>query len=92
MGPQNRSEVMHPDTMIEDFRALLDNRQDATHHVVLYSCMREFNKNKSRNKMDISDEPLHTMQLCIYHCIKVPVQGTHNSDVSMHRKPDLAGR
>jgi hypothetical protein len=31
IGPQNRRDGKHPDFMIEDFRALLDNTQDAMH-------------------------------------------------------------
>jgi len=34
LGPQNRRNGKHPDAMIKDFRALLDNTQDATHYVV----------------------------------------------------------
>jgi len=37
MGPHNRRDGKHPDTMIKHFRALLDNRQDTTHHVAIYS-------------------------------------------------------
>jgi len=75
MGPQNHRDGKHPDAMIKDFRALLDNTQDATHHVAIYSGMREFIKHKSRNKTYISDDQLHAMELCIYHGIKVQVEG-----------------
>jgi len=41
-GPQNRRDGKHPDAMIKDFRALLDNTQDATHRAAIYSGTREF--------------------------------------------------
>jgi hypothetical protein len=63
------------DAMIKDFRALLNNMQDATHHVAIYSGTREFIKHKSHNKTYILDEQLHAMELCIYHDIKVQVVG-----------------
>jgi len=69
MGPQNRRDGKYPDGMIKDFRALLDNMQDATHHVTIYNGTQEFLKHKSRNKTYISDEQLHAMELCIYHGI-----------------------
>jgi len=75
MGPQNRHDGKHPDTMIKDFRPLLDNKQDATHRVAIYSGTREFIKHKSRNKTYISDEQLHGMELCIYHGIQIQVEG-----------------
>jgi len=65
MGPQIRRDGDHPDAMIKDFRALLVNTQDATHRVAIYRGTREFIKHKSRNKMYISDEQLHAMELCI---------------------------
>jgi len=43
--------------------------QHATHRVAIYSGTREFINRMSRNKMYISDEQLHTMELCIYHGI-----------------------
>jgi len=33
MGPQNRRDGKHPDGMINDFRVLLVNTQDATHRI-----------------------------------------------------------
>jgi len=63
MGPQNHCDAQHPDAMIKDFRALLDNTHHATHHVAIYSSTREFIKHKSCNKVHISDEQLHTMEL-----------------------------
>jgi len=55
MGPQNRRDGKHPDAMIKYFRALLDNTQDATHRVAIYSGTRELIKHNSRNKTYISD-------------------------------------
>jgi len=46
--------------------------------------------------MYISAEQLHSMELCIYHGLEVQVEGlygaTYISDLSMHRKPELAQR
>jgi len=75
MGPQNRRDGKHPDSMIKDFRALLHNTRDATHRMAIYSSTREFIKHMSRNKTYISDGQLHAMELCIYHGIKVQVEG-----------------
>jgi len=61
--------------MIKDFRALLDNTQEATHRTAIYSGTREFIKHNSRKKIYISDEQLHAMELCIYDGIKVEVEG-----------------
>jgi hypothetical protein len=74
MGAQNSSDGTHPDTMIKDFRACLDKPQDATHRTVIYSVMWEFINHESPNKPYILDEQLHTMELCIYHSIKVQVE------------------
>jgi len=63
MGPQNRRDGNHPAAMIKDFRALLNNTQDATHRVAIYSGTRDVIKHKSRNKTYISDEQLHAMEL-----------------------------
>jgi len=82
MGPQNRRDGKHPDAMIKDFRALLDNTQDATHRAAIFSGTQEFIKHKSRNKMYISDEQLHAMELCIYHGIKVQVEGLGGERIS----------
>jgi len=75
MGPQNRRDGNHPDAMINDFRALLHNSQDAMHRVTIYNGTRESLKKTSRNKTYTSDEQLHAMALCIYHGIKVQVEG-----------------
>jgi hypothetical protein len=82
MGPQNRRDGKHPDAMIQDFRALLDNMPDATHCTAIYSGMQEFIKHNSRNKTYISDEQLHAMELCIYHGIKVQVEGLDDERIS----------
>ena len=82
MGPQNRRDGKHADDMIKDFRALLTNTEDATHHAAIYSGTREFIKHKSRNNMYISDAQLHTMVLCIYHGIRVQVEGLDGERIS----------
>jgi len=82
MGPQNRRDGKHPDAIIKDFRELLDNTQDATHRVAIYSGTWEFIKHKSRNKTYMSDEQLHAMELCIYHGIKVQVEGLEGERIS----------
>jgi len=64
MGPLNRRDGKHPDAMIKDFRALLDNAQDATHHVAIYSGTQEFIKHTSGNKTYLPEEQLQAMKLC----------------------------
>jgi hypothetical protein len=71
MVPQNCHDGKHPNAMIKDFSALLDNTQDAMHCVAIYSGTQEFIKHRSLNKMYILDEQLHAMELCIYHGIKI---------------------
>jgi len=39
-------------------------------------------KHKSRKKTYISDEQLHAMELCIYHGIKVQVEGLEGERIS----------
>jgi hypothetical protein len=68
--------------MIKDFRALLDNTLDAIHLVVLYSGTWECMKHKSHHKTYISDELLHAMEHCIYHGIKVEVEGLDGERIS----------
>jgi len=68
--------------MIKDFRALLDNTQDSTHSVRIYTCARTFLKHRSRNKPYTSDEQLHAMELCIYHGIKVEVECVEGEGIS----------
>jgi hypothetical protein len=82
MGPQNRRDGKPPDAIIKDFRALLDNTEDATHCVAIYSGTREFITHKSHDKTYISDEQLHTMDLCIYHGIKLQVEGLDGERIS----------
>jgi hypothetical protein len=82
MGPQNCRDGKHPDAMIKHFRALLDNTQDTTHRATIYNSRREFLKHKNRNNMYISDEQLHAMELCIYHGIKVQVEGLEGERIS----------
>jgi len=82
MRPQYCRDGDHPDSMIKDFRALLDNTQDATHRAAIYSGTWEFIKHKSRHKMYILDEQLHAMELCIYHGIKVQVESLEGEQIS----------
>jgi len=73
LRPQTHRDGSNPDAMIKDFRALLDYMEGATHSVAIYSGTRVFIKHKSGHKMYISDEQLHTMELCMYHSIQVQV-------------------
>jgi len=82
IGPQNRHDGKHPDAMIKDFRALLDNTQDATHRATIYNGTWEFLKHKSRNNTYISNEQLHAMELCIHHGIMVQVEGLEGERIS----------
>jgi hypothetical protein len=53
-------------------------------------------KHMSRIKTYISDEQLHTMELCIYHGIKVQVEGLDGECISQMRRctgsPSWCGR
>jgi len=82
MGPQNRRDGQPPNPMIKDFRALLNNTQDATHRVASYSGTCKFIKHQSRNKTYISDAQLPAMELCIYHGIKVQLEGSDGARIS----------
>jgi len=82
MAPQNLHDVNHPGAMIKDFRALLDNTQDAMHSSAIFSGTREFIKPKSHNKTYISDEQLHAIELSICHCISVQVEGLEGERIS----------
>ena len=82
MGPQNRHDGKHLDSIVKDFRALLGNTQDAMHRVAIYSGTGEFIKQKSRKQTYIQDEQLHTMELCIFRGIKVEVEGLHGERIS----------
>jgi hypothetical protein len=68
--------------MNKDFGALFDSTQCATHLVTIYSRTREFIRPKSRNKTYISDEQLHSMELCSYHGIKILVEGLDGERIS----------
>jgi hypothetical protein len=82
MEPQNLRDGKHPDTMIKDFRALLDNMQDTTPLMAIYSSMRECIKHKSHNMTYILDKQLHAMELCIYHGIRIQVDGLDGEHIS----------
>jgi len=82
LGPQNRHDGKHPDTMIKDFRALLDNTQDAMDSVTSNNGTRDCIKHKSRNKTYISDEQLHAIELCMYHGIHVQVERSEGECIS----------
>jgi len=82
MRPQNRHDGKHPDAMIKYFRALLDNTEGATHRMAIYSGTRQFIKHKSCNKTYLSDEQLYSMEFCIYHGIKVQVEGLDGERIS----------
>jgi hypothetical protein len=75
MGLQNHCDGKQPDLVIKDFRVLLNSTQKATHHTAIYCGTQELIQPESCNKMNISDEQLHTMELCIYHCTMDQVQG-----------------
>ena len=53
MGPRNSRGGIHTDAMIKDFRALLDNTQDATHHAAINSSTQEFIKHESEQDVYI---------------------------------------
>jgi hypothetical protein len=82
MGPQNPRDAKHPDSAIKQFKALVNNTQDASHRVAIYTTTRGFNKYKSRNLKYISDEQLHPMELCMYHGIKVSVESLDSNRIS----------
>jgi len=82
MGPQNRCDGKQPDAMIKHFIALLDNTQDAAHHVPIYHGTREFIKHKCHNTMYILDEKLHAMELSIYHDIMAQVGNLDGERIS----------
>jgi len=83
MGPQNCHDRKHRDAVMKDFRALLDNTQDATHCVVVYSGTGQLTKHQGRNKTYILDEQLHTMELWIYLAIQDPVEGLEGERISL---------
>jgi len=65
-----------------DFRAFLDNTQDATRRVAIYSGTRKCIMHKCPNKTYICDEQLHAMELCIHDGIEVQVEGLHGERIS----------
>ena len=68
--------------MIKDFGALLNNIHNATHHMANYRGTQDCIKHRSRDKTYISDEQLHAIKLCIYHGIKVQVEGLAGARIS----------
>jgi hypothetical protein len=82
MGPENHRDGKHPDAMIKYFRAFLDDTQEAMHRMVICSSTRQLIKHKSHNNTYISDEQLHTTELCIYHGINVQVEGLDGACIS----------
>jgi hypothetical protein len=73
---------MHYHSTIKDFSALFNTMQDTTHSMAIYGGMQECIKRKSRNKRNILDEELHTMELYIHHHIQVQVQGSDGDRIS----------
>ena len=55
---------------------------DESQHIAIYSGTWEFIKHKSRNEAYLSDEQLHAMEHCIYHSIKVAVEGLDGKPIS----------
>jgi len=56
--------------------------QDATNCAALCSCTWEFPKHQSHHKTYISDEQLHTTDLCIFNGIKFQVDGLDRDHMS----------
>ena len=83
MGLHNHSDGQHLDIMINDFRALLENMQDAIHHLAILNATREFTKYMSCNKTYISDVQLHKSLCCILHCITVQVEYLEGEHISL---------
>jgi len=75
----------HPNAMIKDRRALLDNTQDPTHRVAIYSWTQELIKHTSCNLTYISDEPLHSKELRICHGSMVHVEGLEGECISISK-------
>jgi hypothetical protein len=68
--------------MIKDFRALLDNTQDAMRRATIHNGTREFLTHKSRKITYILDDQLHAMELCIHHGIKVQFEALEGERIS----------
>jgi hypothetical protein len=79
---QNRRDGEHLDAMIEAFRALHENTQEATHCVTIYNGTWEFLHHKSRTQRYISDVQLQAMELCIYRGINVHAEGIEGEGIS----------
>jgi len=84
MGPQNRHDGKHSDGIIKDYRALLDTMHHGMHRTTFCNCTWEFPKHRSHNNMYISDEQMHAMDVCIYHGIKVQVEGIDGEHISQN--------
>jgi len=82
MKPQNRRDGKHHEVMINDFRALLDITEDAIHCAAIYIGTQEFVKQRCHYTTYISDEQLHTKDLCIYHGINVHAEGLEGGRIS----------
>jgi hypothetical protein len=82
MGPHYLRDGQHPHATIIHCRALLDDTQDRTHRMAIYSGRRVLIKHKSGKKTSISDEQLHGMELCIYNGIKVQIEGLDSESIS----------
>jgi hypothetical protein len=81
-GLHNSHDGMHPDAMLNDFRALVDNTQDTMHHLAIFTGMQECFKHKNRDMPYILNDQQNAMELCIYHPIKVHVQGAKGEHIS----------
>jgi hypothetical protein len=82
MGPHNSHNGKNLDTMMKDFRVLLDDTQNETHHMAVYSSLQEFIKHRSHNKKYISNELLPAMERCSHHGTKDQVEGVASECVS----------
>ena len=83
MGPYNRSDGMHPDTVINDFKVLCNITQDRKLRIAIYSGMRKCINHNVPGMTYILDEQFHGMELCIYHGIKVLVEGLDCKRISL---------
>jgi hypothetical protein len=75
VGPQNSNDEMYPNTMVKDYRALLDNTGNVMHCMVIYRGTRELIQYKSHNMTFILHKQLHALELCIFHRIMVHAEG-----------------
>ena len=79
--PQNCSDRQYPDTMIKDVRRLLDNTQEAMHHITLYNGMHECIKPTSNVILGLTAHDLATDHV-IKHVIKLGCTSTYPAQVS----------